>query len=324
MRNDERFFYMLEYATSRRRLQPTGERMIDWNLLDRFDLGLHGDRHERELWPLVSGYFPSYEILWRHLIVPLTFRIDRQAAVGTAQGWIRFRPGIPKKYQQAAMAHYSVFYFLGRAARRISEGGRVFEYPEDIFFLLDSVGDNLKSFLSKMQDIAKDSGIALFEGWEQSPTGFDPFVEISDYRDVLLHNAVIGRGVGVDKTYIPKWTNDRSSSPLERAKSLWSEAEALPHEALTTTQELFVRLIPETGELLERFWKQALAFVETRRFQDKMRQVLNLEDYFPLTEEVAIVGGVPPASGSFDCGGSDTVVVGSPRGNMVVNIHSEK
>jgi hypothetical protein len=298
--------------------------MIDWNSLDRFDLGLHGDRHERELWPLVSGYFPSYEILWRRLIVPLTFRIDRRAASGTAQAWIRFRPGIPKKYQQAAMAHYSVFYFLGRAATRISEGGKALEYPEDAFFLLDSVGDNLKSFLSRTQDIAKDCGIALFEGWKQFPKGFDPFVEISDYRDVLLHNAVIGRGVGVDKTYIPKWTSDRSSSPLERAKSLWSQAEALSRDELTTTQELFGRLLPETGELLESLWKQALAFVETAQFQDKMRRVLNLGDYFPLPEEVAIVGGVPAASGSFDYGGSDTIVVGSPEGNVVVKIHSEK
>jgi hypothetical protein len=299
--------------------------MIDWNSLDRFDLLAHGDRHEQELWPLVSGYFPSYEILWRRLIVPLTFRIDRQATSLTAKRWIRFRPGIPKKYQQAAMAHYSVFYFLGRAAKRISQDKGAFEYPEDVFFLLDSAGDNLKFFLSRMQDIAEDCGIALFEGWEQFPKGFDPFVEISAYRDVLLHNTVIGRGVGVDKTYIPKWTSDCGSSPLERAKSLWSEAEVLrPHDELTTTQELFGRLILETGERLEGIWKQALGFVETGQFRDKMRRVLNLEDYFPLSEEVAIVGGVPAASGSFECGGSDTVVVGSPEGNIVVKIRSEK
>jgi hypothetical protein len=297
--------------------------MINWDSLDRFDLGLHGDRHEQELWPLVSGCFPSYEILWRRLIVPLTFRIDRQAASETAQRWIRFR-GIPEKYEQVAMAHYSVFYFLGRAAKRVSEGGRAFEHPEDVFFLLDSVGDNLKFFLSRMHELAKDCGIALFEpkAIAQFPKGFDPFVEISAYRDVLLHNPVIGRGVDVDKTYIPKWKSDRSSSPLERAKGLWSEAEALPREELTTTQELFGRLIPETGKLLESFWTQALAFVETRPFQDKMGRVLNLKRYFPLPEGVATVGGVPAASGSFVYGEGDAVVVGSPKGDVVVNIRS--
>ena len=44
--------------------------------LDLFHLGEHGDRHEREFWPLLSKLFPSYEILWRRLIVPLTCRID--------------------------------------------------------------------------------------------------------------------------------------------------------------------------------------------------------------------------------------------------------
>jgi hypothetical protein len=194
---------MLERAIPKRRLHPTGGRMINWSSLDRFDLGLHGDRHERELWPLVSGCFPSYEILWRRLIVPLTFRIDRQAASESAQRWIRFR-GIPEKYERVAMAHYSVFYFFGRAAKRVSEGGMAFEHPEDVFFLLDSVGDNLKSFLSRMHELAKDCGIALFEAKAiaQFPKGFGPFVEISAYRDVLLHNPVIGRGVDVDKTYI--------------------------------------------------------------------------------------------------------------------------
>ena len=70
--------------------------------------------------------------------------------------------------------------------------------------MLDSVGDNLKSFLSRIHELAKDCGIALFEpkAIAQFPKGFDPFVEISAYRDVLLHNPVIGRGVDVDKTYI--------------------------------------------------------------------------------------------------------------------------
>ena len=96
----------------------------------------------------------------------------------------------------------------------------------------------------------------------------------------------------------------------------------MPREELTTTQELFGRLIPETGKLLESFWTQALAFVETRPFQDKMGRVLNLKRYFPLPEGVATVGGVPAASGSFVYGEGDAVVVGSPKGDVVVNIRS--
>jgi hypothetical protein len=40
--------------------------------LDQFSLGAHGDRHEHIFRPLLSNRFPSYEILWRRLIVPLT------------------------------------------------------------------------------------------------------------------------------------------------------------------------------------------------------------------------------------------------------------
>ena len=43
--------------------------------LDEYFLGSHGDRHEREFWPLLSNRFPSYEILWRRLIVPLTWDV---------------------------------------------------------------------------------------------------------------------------------------------------------------------------------------------------------------------------------------------------------
>jgi hypothetical protein len=125
--------------------------------LDLFHLGEHGDRHERAFWPLLSKLFPSYEILWRRLIVPLTCRIDPNLAASPEQ-WIRLRPSIPPRYEQASMAHYSVFYFLGRAAKRCAEEKTALEYPEDVLFLLDSVGDNLKHFRRAMNDLAADCG----------------------------------------------------------------------------------------------------------------------------------------------------------------------
>jgi hypothetical protein len=39
--------------------------------LDSLDLLSYGDRNEREMWPLLSSRFPSYESLWQRLIVPL-------------------------------------------------------------------------------------------------------------------------------------------------------------------------------------------------------------------------------------------------------------
>src|ERR1019366_7484046 len=99
-------------------------------VLDGFALAVHGDRHEREFWPILSHRFPSYEILWRRFIVPLTNRVDPQLAA-RPQDWIRLRPDVPEQFEKMAMAHYSVFYFLGRAAKRISEERAALEYPED-------------------------------------------------------------------------------------------------------------------------------------------------------------------------------------------------
>ena len=72
-----------------------------------------------------------------------------------------------------AMAHYSVFYFLGRAAKRLSEEHLALEYPEDVLFLLDSVGDNCKRFLQAMNRIGEDCGQRVFSASAtQFPKGF--------------------------------------------------------------------------------------------------------------------------------------------------------
>ena len=136
--------------------------MDELNSLDRLDIGVHGDRHERELWPLLHKRFPSYEILWRRLIVPLTFRIDGSIDSGDSK-WIRMRPDVPEMYEQMAMAHYSIFYFLSRAMKRVFEDARVFKYPEDVLFLLDSAGDNFKRFMQAINAIGADSGIEVFD-----------------------------------------------------------------------------------------------------------------------------------------------------------------
>jgi hypothetical protein len=181
---------------------------------EQFDLGKHGDRHEQEFWPLLCNGFPTYEILWRRLIVPLTNRIDQSVAPGSKE-WIRLRPGIPDKYERASMTHYSAFYFLGRAEKRFREDARALEHPEDVLFLLHSAGENLKDFLEVMNALGADCGCNVFDpSISQFPKGYDPFAEISDYRNAFLHNTVIGRGVGVGKIFVPRWNRDKLLSPL--------------------------------------------------------------------------------------------------------------
>jgi hypothetical protein len=264
-----------------------GYEMKKLDSLDRCDLATQGDRHEQEFWPLLATRFPSYELLWRRLIVPLTSRIDPRAAAEDPRKWIRFRADIPEKYEQMAMAHYSVFYFLGRAADRALGDASAFEHPEDVFFLLDSSGDNFKLFLDAMNAIGKDNGGPLFEPGPitQFPKGFGPFEEISDYRDVQLHNPVIGRAMDVEKVYLPKWQRGNSGSPLERAKKRWRDAEALSSDVLIDSRDLLDRLLSEVCELLEKHWRTALTLIERIGFEDKSIRVLKLEKYLPLPGE---------------------------------------
>ena len=139
--------------------------MDESNPLDQFHLGAYGDRHEQEFWPLLSERFPSYEVLWQRLIVPLTRRIDPEHA-GFANESIRLRLGIPLAYEHTSMCHYSVFYFLGRAVQRFSDGEVALEHLEDVLFLLDSVGDNFKHFLRAMNDLGADRGRKPFHVYQ--------------------------------------------------------------------------------------------------------------------------------------------------------------
>jgi hypothetical protein len=194
-------------SDTRKTFYPYG--MNSEEFLSRFNLLTHGDRHEREFWPLLSVRFPSYETLWRRLVVPLTGRVDPKISPALPE-WIRLRSNVPRLYEQIAMAHYSVFYFAGRAVMRLSEDrDESICPPEDVFFLLNAAIENLKTFLERMIDFGKDLGHQIFEqSFSRFPKGFAPFEEIEAYRNALLHNAVMGRAVGVEKTFLPKWNPD--------------------------------------------------------------------------------------------------------------------
>jgi len=135
--------------------------------LDQFHLSAHGDLNEREFWPLLSSRFPSYQVLWRRLIVPLTCRIDPRTSPDRS---IRLRAEIPEALEKISMFHYSVFYFLGRAVKRFEKEDAALEYPEDVFYLLDSIADNFKLFRRAMHALAADCGREIFRAAiDQSP-----------------------------------------------------------------------------------------------------------------------------------------------------------
>jgi len=163
------------------------------------------------------------------------------------------------------MAHYSVFYFTGRAFHRMSKNeGHSLKYPEDIFFLLVSAQENLKRFLRDVNELAKDQDRAfLTKEFNRFPKGVAPFEEIEAYRNAILHNAVLGRASSVTKTFLPKWDSDPDKSPLSRAEKSWREAEKLGGDDLIETRILFNQLFKDLFLKLEEYWQNALNIFST-------------------------------------------------------------
>jgi hypothetical protein len=249
---------------------------IEW--LSQFTLLSNGDRHEKELWPLLSKDFPLYEKLWQRLVVPMTRRVDPSVSIASNER-NRLREEVSLLYERVAMAHYSVFYFVGRAVRRLANDEDAMENPEDVFFLLDSAGDNLKRFSLALNEFAKDWGGQIFEPKVANfPKGFKPFEEIEAYRDALLHNSVLGRGVNVKKVFLPKWHPRPPISPLERVAASWRKAEQLRQEELIDTKALFDRLLRELFQLLDKLWSTALHALDSPAAVAKMKRVFCISD----------------------------------------------
>ncbi len=231
--------------------------------LNDFRLQDQGDRLEKKWWPLVGTEFPSYEVFWRHYVVPFTNRIDSSIS-RSGREWIRVRRSVPDHYLQVMMGHYSVFYRVGRASEIVARPH--IEYPEDVFDLLDSAGDNLKWFLQKLLKVGSDADAKLsVSSPDQFPKGFDRvFREIKEYRDTLLHNPVLGRAVDVGREYLPIYTK------LGDVKELWRSAETLKKDELVESTALVTRLCKECKEALERIWATLLNDLEHSKLWDKL------------------------------------------------------
>jgi hypothetical protein len=227
---------------------------------------------------LLSKDFPLYEKLWQRLVVPMTRRVDPSVSIASNER-NRLREEVSLLYERIAMAHYSVFYFVGRAVRRLANDEDAMENPEDVFFLLDSAGDNLKRFSLALNEFAKDWGGQIFEPKVANfPKGFKPFEEIEAYRDALLHNSVLGRGVNVKKVFLPKWHPRPPISPLERVAASWRKAEQLRQEELIDTKTLFDRLLRELFQLLDKLWSTALYALDSPAAVAKMTRVFCISD----------------------------------------------
>ena len=120
----------------------------------------HGDYFERLYWPSLCKSFPNYETLWQEFVVPLTRRPHS----------ITLRQNIDEVLEDMCMAHYSVFYHLGRARELSTVDGLLFAHPEDVFFHLSAATEMVNRFLwatAKISDQVGDHGSLIAEYSEQ-------------------------------------------------------------------------------------------------------------------------------------------------------------
>jgi hypothetical protein len=285
--------------------------------LDGFTLAHFGDHHEQRLWSFVSKAFPAYEIFWRRYIVPLTNRIDPNFSfVHDRNPWIRLRPEVHERQEGLAMSHYSVFYYLGRAAERINSDDC--EFPEDIFSLLDACGDNTLAFCILAKEILRDFGQPFdflplrkdhlcCSGDRQKPREHrGGLVEIQEYRDTILHNPVLGRSIQLSRQFLPR------REFLAEVKLSWTRAGRLTVEQLVESKSLYARLFSETAAFLQETWEGLIQKFDIIRETDKFGKQWSIrEEFLPAipapglskfvgitADSSAVSSASPPCSGA--------------------------
>jgi hypothetical protein len=243
--------------------------------LDGFNLADHGDRHERERWELMRDRFPKYEDFWRLYIVPLT---NRTSVPQRGHSWIRMRPDVPAQWEKLGVCHYSVFYYLSRAAQRRIEcfGGNADRptHPEDVIYLLQTCCENVGYFYNALRAVAKDAVSYLPRG---IPKDF-PFGEINAYRNLLLHNPVLGRVESDGETFLPKLPQDHVEAWISRFKFSWMVVGSLERKDLVSARVLLQSFEDGLAKYLNGTWSKLIRDLEGRKLHDQFRQVLRLPD----------------------------------------------
>ena len=182
------------------------------------------------------------------------------------------------------MYHYSVFYYLGRAAERINSDHT--EFPEDVFSLLDACGDNTLAFCILARKLLSDFGLSIrFLPLQkdqlcctvdrQKPSGKrGGIVEAQEYRDTILHNPVLGRGIQTSRQFLPK------REFLEEVKLSWMRASQLTAEQMVESNSLYARLLKETTSFLQETWQVLIQELDTIRETAKFKKQWSIHEQF--------------------------------------------
>ena len=166
------------------------------------------------------------------------------------------------------MAHYSVFYWVGRGLEKLEQTED--SYPEDVLFLFDSALDCLDIFIADVRRVAKDSGQKL----KSIPSGTvsksaQAFRTVRAYRNTILHSPVLGRRIALDGTFIVK------EDHLRRAKESWMHAASLPADAFVRVPTLLSEVAGAFLAALEQIWSRlTFELLESPAFVQKFQRVI--------------------------------------------------
>lgn len=131
-----------------------------------YTLSVNGDNTEKLYWRLLKDAWPNYEVLWREFVVPLTGRPDH----------IQLKQGTHPLLEEMCMAHYSIFYHLGRAhelLQSLEQKAELARYYDDIFFHMSAATEMVDRFLFVLWKVhVKVQGQA-----DQEPLSLDEVVE---------------------------------------------------------------------------------------------------------------------------------------------------
>jgi hypothetical protein len=239
---------------------------MDWD--NRFNLTRDGDPYERLWWPLLERYFSEWERFWIHHIVPLTNRVDKKHEHTPERLFLRGGGQIDERIEFMLMAHYSVFYFLGRASVAILTEPHLF--PEDAFMYLQAACENVARFLTTFTaDIAPLLRIEreyLSNIPRRAPHAKKfafakdyPFAQINDYRNAFVHWPRLGRNPRLPWEVIPRYEE------LSLAALSWSHVQGLSEKNFINGREYLQKVRIDLLVFLNGIWKQVRSALDSVR-----------------------------------------------------------
>lgn len=163
-----------------------------------------------------------------------------------------------KEFERFAMSHYSVFYFFARATARLACHHDEDQLANDVFYLMGTSLDNVKTFLKQLHHLDLIDGSFPFTDPKQD-NKFPGLREIADYRNALVHDPVLGRAVDRGVEMMP------AHDELSKASKSWLYCESLPTEKLINTRTLIKRYRLRYAVYLDTRWRDILSLLDKSR-----------------------------------------------------------